>query len=160
MSVAGFLCDHAGRNGGSTRSLRALLSQLRVHCRKAGQAWLSEADAYLLKRTVGALEYADQAPYRAKEPATLAVLLKVIRNLQSTTVDHALFALTLLLGHNGLLRAAELHSGFRVRDLIWDWRDHEVHVPLKRTKTLRRGPPEMVTFRKYRGPCAYDHLRR
>lgn len=157
--LLGFLCDHVARNKGSTKSIRGLLSQLRVYSRGLGQAWLTEADAYRLKRTVAALEYEDSTPSQAKEPATLNVLLTVCRHLDHQREDHRAFEVSLFLGHNGLLRAAELHSGLKVRDLRWDWRRREVSFPLHRTKTHRRGPPVEVTLREYNGPCAFVLLQ-
>lgn len=159
LTVAGYVCAHVSQNAGSTRSIHNLLSQLRVYCRKTGIPWLPESDAYSLRRIVAALEFEDRTPSRAKKPATLEVLLTVCGRLRPDNDGDILFALTMFVAHDGLLRAAELHSGLRVRDLRWDRRRREVVLPLYRTKTLRRGSPEMVTLRRYHGLCAYERLR-
>lgn len=79
--MARFLCAHVRHNKGSTRSVRGLLSLLRVHCRRQGFPWLTEVDAYLLKQTVVSLEYEDRRPSLAKAPATLDVLIMVCQTL-------------------------------------------------------------------------------
>lgn len=88
-----------------------------MHCQKCGILWLTEAEAYTLKRIVATLEFEDCTPSRAKKPATLEVLLAVCNQLKRDDDRDMLFALTLFIAHNDLLRAAELHSGLRVRDL-------------------------------------------
>lgn len=59
-------------------------------------------------------------PVACKEPATLSVLMSVCGTLDLCNTEDALFALTLYVGHNGLLRSAELYSGLRARDLCLD----------------------------------------
>lgn len=159
-AVAGFLCDHITRNHGSTRSVRNMLSQLRVYARKHRYGWLSEAAAYRLKRVVATLSYDDQQPPRTKAPATLSVLQLVIRHLDQRKPEQRLFALTLAVGHDGLLRGAELHSGLRAGSFVWLPGGREVQLLLERTKTHRSGPPLTVSYCRYKGPCAYSALRR
>lgn len=158
--MAGYLCYHVERNSGSTRSVQNALVQLRVYASKNGLPWLSAADAYNLKRTVAALEYADATPSRAKRPATLDVLGRVVAQLDLKVEWQLAFAASLLLGHNALLRAGELLSGLRVRDLRWDLEGEEVTLLLARSKTHRRGPAAEVAVRRYVGLNAYDLLRR
>lgn len=75
------------------------------------------------------MEYDDLTQFRAKKPATLDVSLAVCRSLRPEIKEEALFALTLFIGHNGLLRAAELYSGFQVRDLYRSAEQREVVPP-------------------------------
>lgn len=159
ISLAGYLCHHVERNNGSTKSVQNALAQLRVHARKTGRSWLREADAYRLKRTIAALVYEDVTPSRAKLPATLDVLERVVRSLDMTSLWERAMATSLLLGHNALLRGGELHSGLRVRDLSWDSKNKEVLLKIARSKTHRSGPPIEVAVRRYPGCNAYDMLR-
>lgn len=158
--MAGFICAHVTQNQGSTRSIHNLLSQLRVFGRKHGHGWLEEADAYHLRRTVATLCYADTRASNAKAPATLSVLRRVLRQLDQNRLDHRLFALTVAVGHDGLLRGAELHSGIRAGSFTWLPGNQEVQLHLERTKTHRPGPPVVVSYCRYEGPCAYRALRR
>lgn len=159
-SMAGYICAHVARNGGSTRSVANLISQLRVYAKKHNLGWLSEAAAYRLRRLSATLRFHDTQPSRAKSPATLAVISTVLQHLDLRRLDERLFAITVLVGHNGLLRGAELHSGIRAGSLIWTPDHHEVSMTLSRTKTHRSGPPVTVTLRRYNGPCAYTLLYR
>lgn len=158
--VAGFLCEHVTQNQGSTRSLHNLLSQLRVFGRKHGLGWLDEPDTYLLRRTVATLCFSDARASKAKAPATLSVLRRVWRSLDPKQLDHRLFALTVAVGHNGLLRGAELHGGIRAGNFTWLPGDREVQLHLDRTKTHRTGPPVVVSYCRYEGLCAYRILKR
>lgn len=84
----------------------------------------------------------------------------VLQHLDTRQPDQRLFALTIAVGHNGLLRGAELHSGLRVEDFVWLSGDREVQLRLARTKTHRAGPPLTVSYHRHEGPCAYEALRR
>lgn len=160
QAIAGFICAHVARNQGSTRSVPNVLSQLRVFGRKHGHGWLGEADTYLLRRTIAALTYSDTRAPKAKAPATLSVLRRVLRQLDGEQLDHRLFALTIAVGHDGLLRGAELHSGIRAGSFTWLHGGQEVQLHLERTKTHRSGPPVVVSYCHYDGPCAYLALKR
>lgn len=160
LAIAGYLSHFVERNHGSAKSVRNVLSQLRVFFRGARRPWLTARDQYRLKRTVAAMEYQDIAPTRAKKPATLRVLEAVRKTFDSNRCDHDLLELSLLMGHNGLLRAAELHSGIRVRDIAWDLARRHFTISLARSKTHRSGAPEDITVRDYRGASAYKLLLR
>lgn len=159
-AIAGYLSHYVDRNRGSAKSVRNVLSQLRVFFRGASRRWLTTRDQYRLKRTVAALEYQDATPTNTKKPATLRVLAAMHKTYDPHRPDHLLLELSLHLGHNGLLRAAELHSGLRVRDLTWDFTGRQVTLSIARSKTHRRGAPEEVTVRDYRGRSAYKLLVR
>lgn len=100
-----------------------------------GLSWLTNADVYNLRHIVVALEYADVTPSRAKLPATLDVLERVISGMELLCPWQMAMATSLMLGHNVLLRGSELHSGLRVRDLGCEINHREVVVSLARSKT-------------------------
>lgn len=158
-NLAGFLCHYVEENRGSTRSVRNVVSQLRVHARRLAHPWMSEQDSYKVRRTIAALEHHDDRGTPAKRPATLGVLLLVIRRLDLTCPVNRMMRLSLLLGHNGLLRAGEPVSGLQVQDLQWNWRRKEVAIRLSRSKTHRSGPPEEIIYHQYPGICAFLLLR-
>jgi integrase len=58
------------------------------------------------------------------------------------------------MGHDGLFRAGELMSGFKVSDLVWSLDHSQFTVVLERSKTNRKGGGESVTICDYEGRSA------
>lgn len=92
------------------------LTQLKFYARMTVLVWLPDSDTYHPKLTVAALVYSELTPSRAKFPATLDVLERVVCSLDmSSPWEHAM-ATNILLDHNALLRGEELHNRLKVRD--------------------------------------------
>jgi hypothetical protein len=157
-SVSGFVCTHVEKNKGSTKSVGNILSALRTYARTNSKSWMSDSEAYQLQRVVKQLQFGDRGVGRAKLPATLQVIAKVISHLDLEEEEDRAFQLTMLLMHNGLLRGGELFSGLKVQDFSWDFRNREVSLSLARSKINRSGPPEIIVYKDYPGLSAYKVL--
>lgn len=158
--VSGFICHYVHQNHGSAKSVDNVLSALRTYGRKSGQCWLTDQDQYQLAKVVGRLKFHDTSPTKQAAPATLAVLASLILVLDIYKPEEHMMRVSLLLGHNGLLRGAELFANFKVRDLEWDHRVRKVVITIMRTKTHRHGGGVDITLHDYAGASCYKELKR
>ena len=138
---------------GSTKSLRARVSKLRVYSVSHSLPWLDASGLRRLENIVTRLEYMDLKPTKRAKPAT-APIVELITNNHAV---HPLLRIMIVTAHDGLLRGAELCSGIKVRDLDWN-HDQSVVLHLHRSKCCRKGGGEFVKFVNYRPNCAADLL--
>ena len=71
-----------------------------------------------------------------------------------------LTATMLALGHDGLLRSAELLSGFQVKHFEWSLEKTTVGLEIERSKMNRSGDSEFVSLFDYGEYSAVSLLRR
>ena len=150
--VAYFLGEYIKGLNGSTRSLSNLVSNLKLGIELAHELWLpSQNDRYILRRWIVQLKYDDRTPSRRKQPACLALLLKLINSMNLSDDEELYDAASYMLAHNLLLRAGELWSGIRASSLQWNQEKTSVVLPLARTKTVLAGDPAILSVKKFRG---------
>jgi len=152
--VAGFVCSLAQERGGSTKSLEMVLTALRARMAERGEAWLSSHAATRLRKLMGHMQYLDTKPRNRKQALQL-------KHLHAMYTGKDLFdprvleeALIMYMGHDGLFRAGELMSGFKVSDVTWSLDHSQFTVVLDRSKANRKGDGESVTICDYEGRSA------
>ena len=160
-AIGTFIAAHVHRNGGSTRSVVSVVSSLRVHCRREGLGWMSEADETRFREAVCVWQYEDLSASRRKRPLTLVILEDIIGRMDLANERELMFAVALMMGHDGLLRSGEVMSGLQVKDVTWEGnRNAGFQLFLERTKTGQRGPGVHVAFSNYGQLSAVALLRR
>jgi hypothetical protein len=150
-SIAGYLVQFVGKQKGSAASLANVKSHLRIHCRASGLSWLSEQDACRLRDVEKNLRFYDTAVGRRKRPLLRAIIIKICGRLLLDASLDLLMAVTMFVGHDGLLRGGELWKGLRVRDIEWSMDRSSFQLWLDRTKTHRSGAPIAVSYVEVRG---------
>jgi Phage integrase family len=150
-TIGTFIAAHVQRNGGSTRSVVSVVSSLRVHCRREGLGWMSEADETRFREAVSVWQYEDLSASRRKRPLVLVILEDIIGRMDLKSEKELMFAVALMMGHDGLLRSGEIMSGLKVKDVTWERGNRDVgfQLFLERTKTGQRGPGVHVAFSNY-----------
>ena len=149
LPVMGYVVDYIERQHGSTRSIDNAVSNLRVYCTRESIPWLTDAEAYTLKRGIDMLKLEDLTPVRQAAPFTRELLLKMV-SLMDLSVDEQLMqAAMAFIGHDAILRGGELFGGIddnknidrrlRVRNFEWSVSRMSVIITLVRTKTERWG---------------------
>jgi hypothetical protein len=96
--------------------------------------------------TLSQLKLEDLSPSRRKRALRILEVTKIISSLDLTDVKQLLIAVMLTMGHNGLLRSAELLSGLLVSNILWDTSGRSFQLELPRSKTHRSGPAELITY--------------
>lgn len=157
-TLSRYLSHYVTQNNGSSKSVGNVVSALKNYSLLHSHAWLNDSDSYKLKLFVKELEYQDKIAVKRARPATLETIFLVGRHLNSSKPQEHMFFVSMLLAHNGVLRAGELFSGIKVGDLIWDQFNKVVTIQIGRTKTHRKGGPIEVLIRDYKGVSAYKLL--
>jgi hypothetical protein len=156
-SVASYLIAFVQSRGGSTRSIANTVSAIKMFGVLNDQAWLSDSDLARLRLATKQLSFEDNSTVRRKLPLTLTIIAKVIDSLHwQAGGEPLLIATTMLMAHNGLLRANEYLYGIQVKHITWQANSLTVWVP--RTKTCRSGAGEVIHITDYRGKSAYKFM--
>jgi hypothetical protein len=159
-SVASFVCAHVIKNKGSTRSVGNVLSALKKGCLIIEEDWLMGVDQLRLMALLSELKFEDLSKSRRKRPIRLRELIAIIGQLDLEDPVDLLIATMLALGHDGLLRSAELLSGFQVKHFEWSLDKKTVRLEIERSKMNRSGESEFVSLFDYGEYSAVSLLRR
>jgi hypothetical protein len=159
-SVASFICAHVIKNKGSTRSVGNILSALKKGCLIVEEEWLKGVDQLKLMALLSELKFEDLSKNRRKRPIRLRELIAIISQLDLDNPVELLIATMLALGHDGLLRSAELLSGFQVKHFEWSLDKMTVRLEIERSKMNRSGDSEFVSLFDYSEYSAVSLLRR
>jgi hypothetical protein len=87
-------------------------------------------------------------------------LIAIINVLNLSDPAELEVAVMLALGHDGLLRSAELLSGFQVRHFSWNHDLTSVRIEIERSKINRSGDSEFVDLFDYGPSSAVALLRK
>ena len=149
-SVSLFVCHYVKKNKGSTRSIDAVVSFLRVYCRMSKIQWLDESDKAKLSALCRELKRCDHSKSLRKKAIRLWHL-KAMLEMWDVSCEHDhLVALLFTMAFQGLLRSGELLGDLRVENIEW-LDDNEFVLHLERTKTVREGEGVFITFRRLHG---------
>lgn len=148
-SVASFICAHVIKNKGSTRSVGNILSALKKGCLIVEEDWLTGVDQLKLMALLSELKFEDLSKSRRKRPIRLRELIAMISRMDMDDPVELLIATMLALGHDGLLRSAELLSGFHVKHFEWSLDKKTVRLEIERSKMNRSGDSEFVSLFDY-----------
>ena len=159
-SVASFVCAHVVRNRGSTRSVGNLVAALKKGCLYSGNPWLGDLEQLKLMAVVSEMKLDDRSVSRRKRPIRLKELLAIINRLELGNVVELLVATMLALGHDGLLRSAELLSGLKVKHLTWRFDKLAIRLESERSKMNRSGESEFVNLFDYGKFSAVSLMRK
>lgn len=157
--VASFVCAHVVRNKGSTRSVGNLLAALKKGSLLIKEEWLEGVDQIRLRSVLSELKFEDLSKGRRKRPIGMKELLAIINVLNLSNPAELAVAVMLAVGHDGLLRSAELLSGLQVRHFSWNYNLTSVRIEIERSKVNRSGDSEFVDLFDY-GPCSAVALLR
>jgi integrase len=138
-SLGTYLVAFVRRNGGSTRSVANVKSQLKTTAERRGLGWLTKADLSKLNRLVAEMKMEDHGETDRKLPLVTELIKRMLDLLDMTKEADLLFATLLTVGHDGLLRLGELCSGLCKEDFVWWAKGEGVSILLNRTKTHRVG---------------------
>lgn len=158
--MASFVCAHVVRNKGSTRSVGNLVAALKKSCLYSGGSWLGDLEQLKLMEVLRELKLEDLSNSRRKRPIRVKELLAIINSLRLEEPIELLVATMLAVGHDGLLRSAELLSGFKVRHLTWSLDKSSIRLEIERSKMNRSGESEYVTLFDYGKFSAVALMRR
>jgi hypothetical protein len=158
MSMSAYICFHVVKNNGSAKSIGSVISLIKKYGVIKGYSWLSLTDATKLDEVRKELLFRDTNPVEMKKPFTLELIMRIINILNLNNDEELLFALCMLLCHNGLFRSAELFSGLQVNKLVWNHRDKCVTVQIDRSKRNQAGGPQFILISDYNGLSAYKLL--
>ena len=148
------------RNKGSTRSVGNLLSALKKGSLLIEEEWLEGRDQLRLMSVLSERKFEDLSKSRRKRPIRLRELVAIINGLNLSNPVELAVAVMLSVGHDGLLRSAELLSGFKVRHFEWNHELTSVRVEIERSKINRSGDSEFVDLFDYGPYSAVALLRR
>ena len=154
------MCAHVVRNKGSTRSVGNLVAALKKGCLYSGNRWLGDLEQLKLMAVVSEMKLDDRSVSRRKRPIRLKELLAIINRLELGNVVELLVATMLALGHDGLLRSAELLSGLKVKHLTWRFDKLAIRLELERSKMNRSGESEFVNLFDYGKFSAVSLMRK
>lgn len=152
-AVESFLIYFVRANAGSAKSLKLKVRHLKRYCVLSSLPWLSAADALLVSDLRRLLEFQDTFPSRQAQPLVIAILLRIDAFL-SLSLSDAICRAMLWLGHDGLLRVAELVCGHKAHDFTFNAARTMMSLRLWRDKTHRSGSFVSVSFQLRSGPCA------
>jgi integrase len=147
-------------NGGSTRSIGNVVSQLKTICESRGKVWLGDKDKKALIKLIRRMKLEDITTSRQKRPLQLHHLLRLVNGWDLREPEQLRTATMLFVCHDGLLRSGELLSGLKVQDFLWNADRTDVNITLFRTKTCREGEGAKVTIGDYTGVSGVKLLRR
>ena len=153
--LCAYLVHRVDRLAGSTKSVRGVISRLRVHSVATSNPWLDPSESRRLECLVSRLEFLDLKPTKRAKPAT-SPLITVLTNNQ---MIHPLLRLMFATAHDGLLRGAEICGALQVKDFDWSHDCDSVTLHLHRSKCCRKGGGEFVQLVNYKPNCAADLLR-
>ena len=134
--VASFVCAHVVRNKGSTRSVGNLLSALKRGSLLINEEWLEGVDQLRLMSVLSELKFEDLSKGRRKRPLGIRELIAIINGLNLSDPTELVVAVMLAVGHDGLLRSAELLSGLQVRHFSWNHDLTSVRIEIERSKVI------------------------
>lgn len=158
QSVASFICSYVFNLKGSTKSVGNVVSSIKIYGLNRGHPWLGESDLHQLQLVRKQLSFMDTTPIKRKKAFTLDIILLIVHTLDLYQPEHFLWALCMLLAHNGLLRSGELFSGLKVSNISWDFTDQCFTIELTRSKVNRANGPEYIRIQDYEGVSAYKLL--
>jgi len=96
--------------------------------------------------TLSQLKLEDLSPSRRKRALMIHEICKIIETLDLANPRQLLIAVMLAMGHNGLLRSAELLSGIIAGNILWNISENSFQLELPRSKTHRSGAAELITY--------------
>jgi hypothetical protein len=103
------------------------------------------------------LKLEDLSPSRRKGALRIYEVTRIIEQLNLNDSKQLLIAVMMAMGHNGLLRSAELLSGLTVASILWDTSERSFQLELPRSKTHRSGAAELITYTDH-GPYSAVRL--
>ena len=157
-SVGKYVCSFVLNLKGSTKSLSNVISSIKIYGENRHFTWLNDKNLYDLDQVRKHLQYWDTTPIKRKKALTLDLIVKIIGILNLNKPEDFLWALCLLLGHNGLLRSGELFSGLQVKHVRWDLVDSNFILEVLRSKVNRSNGPEYIRIQDYEGVSAFKLL--
>ena len=122
-----------------------------------GHSWLGQHDELKLMATLSQLKLEDLSPSRRKRALRIFEISKIIETLDLNDSKQLLIAVMLAMGHNGLLRSAELLSGLLSSSILWDTFETGFKLELPRSKTHRSGAAELIAYMDH-GPFSAVRL--
>jgi hypothetical protein len=157
-SISAYICFHVVKNNGSAKSIGSVISLIKRYGILKGFIWLNLTETSKLDEVRKELLFRDSNPIDMKKPFTLELIIRIINILNLNNDEELLFALCMLLCHNGLFRSAELFSGLQVKRFIWNHRDKSVTIQLDRSKRNQAGGPQFILISDYNGLSSYKLL--
>ena len=158
LSVSSYVCFHVFNLKGFTKSVSNIVSFIKIYGVARRYAWLDESNLYTLSEVRKQLAFMDTVPVKRKKAMTKDIILRIIGILNLEKPEEFLWALCMLLGHNGLLRSGELFSGLKVKNISWDFINGCFTIELLRSKVNRSNGPEYIRIQDYEGVSAYKLL--
>ena len=156
LSLASFLVHRCHALKGSTKSIRGWISKIRGYSDRQGHRWLDREQLGRVIKIVELLEYDDVTPTRRMQPLTSDLLRFILSDRSVSLQSKAMF----VVGHDALLRGAELCSGLRVSNLHWSHDRMSVSVSLDRSKTHRKGGPQLISIHDFGSLSGTSWLRK
>ena len=160
QSIALFLIHFVLATEGSTKSLSTVLTALRQESALLMLPWLLPGAELSIARLVSQLKFEDTGDTLRKAPLQEHHLQSLLPLCDLTDAHDLLMVTILYLGHDGLLRAGEIVSGLRPRDVIWGPGRTSMSVRFARSKTHRTGGPFQVFFKDRPTPNAVSLMRK
>ena len=159
-SVSIFVSELVRIRQGSSKTLGAALTAVKVASGELGHGWLAPPELLKLGRLVKQFEYEDPFQVRRKHGLQLKHLLPWLESMDLEDVFQLEEATIIMLGHDGLLRSGELLGGLKVKDVVWAEDKEDLSIWLRRSKANRSGSGELVTVPRYGDNCAVELMKR
>ena len=151
-SVSTFLVQHFN-NTGTAKTVRRVLSQLRVAHRNHKIRFLPQEDEAAVEEVIQRLEYKDTAPVKRKVALRGKLINKLTCSLDLSKQNERCLAICMNMGHDGLLRGHEITQRQTTQDhgaMVADFEpmsdDSATNYKISRTKTSRTGGAISINF--------------
>jgi len=151
-AVQAFIVAHAIRNE-SCKTLSQVASKLRTHHTALEIPFLSPREESKLRAFIADYKLGEIEEIHRMIPFTLELIEMLTADLDMRDLKQRCLALCILLGHDALLRGAEIvwrhkrgQEGPQVRNFSFSNDNSNVMYTIPRTKTHRQGPAEKITF--------------
>ena len=159
ISVAGFISMFVEQHNGSSKSINNIISAIHVMCHYINVKWLSDADTYQLNKIKKQLHLNDTIAIKRRSPIILGVIRHAIINIWNlNNMVDLLIATMSLCAHNGLLRAQDLFSGIKVKNVSWNFENKSVTIHMKPGKVAKDGSGFKVYIKDFLGPSFYKFI--
>ena len=162
QSVSAFLVQHFSAVL-TAKTVRRVLSQLRVAHRKRKISFLSKEDEDAVEEVIQRLEFKDTVPVRRVIALRGRMIVKLTNSLDLSKTNERCLALCINMGHDGLLRGHEItqrqtqkDTGAMVADFQTMSDDSATSYKISRTKTSRKGGAVSITFGRIANKGEWD----
>lgn len=156
-NLGAYIISYVRKNHGSTKSVAHVTAALKNFVQSIKQDWLTRSEWSLYKQIVRQLRYQDVRSTNRKQPLTLYMLQQAFQKLSSNADNLPLLA-ALYLGHDAMLRSAEILAT-RVKDIIIEKGAQHLILQLDRSKCHRKGEAQTAVLVDRAGPCAFKLLK-